>query len=475
MQFRWKVTIAMIALMSLLFGIGGTMLIAASFEDSLDQEIQTDLSSYQLLLNTLLVINENSDWASREELSSTFLSLMRENQKETAATLEGVYSKPVIFGKDVSFFEDLTKETSPTKLSYRIVSPSKHGVFDIHATDFFLQVCGSFQMNEETFYLTMCYDLAPVYQTHAKQQSTFFRIFLILIGACTLFCYGMVLFLTRPLMRLLRTTRRISSGDYSCRSTISSRDEIGMLSESFNQMTDSLVNHMEELAASMERQNTFVGNFTHELKTPMTSIIGYADLLRSETLTGEEARDAANYIFSEGKRLEHLSIKLLDLFVTQENEITLLPSQPSLLLASLLSHLQPEYLSCGIELTYDCMEGSCMLEPDYFISLTRNLLENAKRAIVPDSGHIHLSLSLTTTGCMLQVADDGRGIPPESLDCLTDAFYRVDKARSRAQGGAGLGLALCERIARLHHGTIAFSSEVGNGTTVTVTLNGGLL
>ena len=88
-------------------------------------------------------------------------------------------------------------------------------------------------------------------------------------------------------------------------------------------MAKRIQKNVRELEAAVERQEQFMGSFTHELKTPMTSVIGYADLLRSRQLSEEEIQDAANYIFSEGKRLERLSLKLLDLYVAEQTEISL--------------------------------------------------------------------------------------------------------------------------------------------------------
>ena len=113
-----------------------------------------------------------------------------------------------------------------------------------------------------------------------------------------------------------------------------------------------------------------------------------------------------------------------------------------------------------------------MLEPDLFQTLLINLLDNARKAM-ENGGHITVSLRMTGTGCSLAVVDDGKGIPKEALKHLTEAFYRVDKARARSRGSAGLGLALCEKIVELHHGSMRFESKEGIGTMVTVELNGG--
>ena len=215
-----------------------------------------------------------------------------------------------------------------------------------------------------------------------------------------------------------------------------------------------------------------MGNFAHEMKTPMTSIIGYADLLRGQSLTPEEQTDAANYIFSEGKRLENLSLKLLDIFVADRREITMKSVSSAEIVRDLATHLKPVYEKAGIALQCDCEEGVCLLEPDLTRTLLLNLLENAKKAM-SDGGNIRLTGTMLPDGYRFIVSDNGSGIPPEALQHLTEAFYRVDKSRSRAQGSVGLGLSLCAKIVELHHGTLHFDSEPGVGTTVTVDLKGG--
>lgn len=215
-----------------------------------------------------------------------------------------------------------------------------------------------------------------------------------------------------------------------------------------------------------------MGNFAHELKNPMTSIIGYAELIRARLLTESEQMDAANYIFSEGKRLESLSLKLLDLLVLKKNEVELVPCRPAQIVGSMVQHMERVYAEKGIVLQCRCEEGECLLEPDLVRSLLVNILDNARKAM-DKGGNIYVVSQMTEEGCLIRVLDTGRGIPAEELEHITEAFYRVDKSRSRAQGGVGLGLALCSEIVRLHNGDMRFESREGNGTCVTVELRGG--
>ena len=113
-----------------------------------------------------------------------------------------------------------------------------------------------------------------------------------------------------------------------------------------------------------------------------------------------------------------------------------------------------------------------MLEPDLVKSLLVNLLDNARKSM-DGGGNIYVVSEMLPDGCRIRVLDTGRGIPQEEIAHITEAFYRVDKSRSRAQGGVGLGLSLCSEIVQLHNGTMSFASRVGNGTCVTVELKGG--
>ena len=134
-------------------------------------------------------------------------------------------------------------------------------------------------------------------------------------------------------------------------------------------------------------------------------------------------------------------------------------------MAGLLEHLKRVYAQKGIALQYRTAEGMCFLEPDLFKTLLVNLMDNARKAL-DNGGYIYVWQEMLPDGCR-------PGIPPEAIAHLTEAFYRVDKSRSRAQGGAGLGLSLCNEIVQLHGGTMQFESRVGNGTVVTVELKGG--
>ena len=218
-------------------------------------------------------------------------------------------------------------------------------------------------------------------------------------------------------------------------------------------------------------RDSFTASFVHELKTPLTSIIGYADMLRSRSLDEGRRFKAASYIFSEGKRLENLSLSLMSLMVVGRTEADVGNVSMDRLCAEAARISLPAMHAKDLSLVTQAEEGVLRGDPALLQTLLQNLLDNARKASEPGAVVV-LEGRETEEGYRLSVSDQGRGIPEEELGKITEAFYMVDKSRSRAEGGAGLGLALCREIAELHGGALRFESQLGLGTKVTVELRG---
>lgn len=238
-----------------------------------------------------------------------------------------------------------------------------------------------------------------------------------------------------------------------------------------------MAENLEEMVGQMKnqvlQQERFMGNFSHELKTPMTSIIGYADLIRGGGLDETEVREAAEYIVSEGKRLENLSMKLLELLSVKNERNCFVVYSPAVIICAIVDSLRQLYSERHVEIKCRTEEGLCRMDPDLFYSLMLNLIDNAFKAAQSQGGKIIITQNMTKNGCRIFVRDDGRGIPEDSISHLTEAFYRVDKSRSRCVGGSGLGLSLCGEIVHIHGGYLRFRSIEGKGTVVMAVLKGG--
>lgn len=222
--------------------------------------------------------------------------------------------------------------------------------------------------------------------------------------------------------------------------------------------------HYERLQELNARQSRFVADLTHELKTPLTSLIGYADLLRGGTLDAEQRRTAAEALYHESARLESLSQQLLALNDLQADGVVLRPVRVAAAFADAVRSLPDVVLDCDAP-----AEAVVLADRVLLADLVRNLALNAWHA-GPQDGAVHLRCTDAGECWRLTVQDTGCGIPAEALPHLTEPFYRVDKARARANGGSGVGLALCAQIAEAFGTQMTFASRVGEGTTVTILL-----
>ena len=255
----------------------------------------------------------------------------------------------------------------------------------------------------------------------------------------------------------------IAEGDYEKRVEHPGTDEVGEVSRSFNQMAERIEEHIRTLAEMNETQRQLIGSLAHELKTPMTGIQGYAELLQRVQLPPLKQADALHYIEEECVRLSRLSTKML-LLTDLSREVTIEKKPCSLAAlfaqAKEVTHfrLREKDLRLHTDLKQDFhIDG----DPDLLLSFLTNLIDNACKASPPGS-----LIRLTGTASGIFVKDEGIGIPQDEISRITEPFYMVNKSRSRKQGSAGLGLSLCLQIARLHGGSLEIQSTPEKGTCI---------
>lgn len=196
-----------------------------------------------------------------------------------------------------------------------------------------IQIAGALSGEGGTLYLEALRPVEDVYRARDDLARSFCGLLLAVAVAGTLAATLLSRWLTGSLTALAATARAITDGDLTRRAAETGADEIGQLARDFNTMTGRLSDNIAALEDAMARQEEFMASFAHEMRTPMTSIIGYADLLRSQELPREVRAEAANYIFSEGRRMESLSNKLLDLIVLKKQDFVKKPCQMGRLIA----------------------------------------------------------------------------------------------------------------------------------------------
>ena len=219
------------------------------------------------------------------------------------------------------------------------------------------------------------------------------------------------------------------------------------------------------LQAINEAQRQLIGSMSHELKTPLTAIKGYSETLLGVKLSKEQEEKALGYIHQESGRLSRLSEKMMELTKLYEPEckVEVQEFPVEKLFGAVEDSVRHRLTETGIALVRegDYQGKRKCLDADLMTSFLINLINNSIMASGAGS-HIYLGADSHS----LWVRDEGCGIPPEEVDKVRKAFYRVDKSRSRKSGNMGLGLALCEQIAAVHHGHMEIESKVGEGTKI---------
>lgn len=268
-----------------------------------------------------------------------------------------------------------------------------------------------------------------------------------------------------PIETLTENARAIAEGDYSLRTSYTSDDEIGSLSRAFDKMADAVEEKITSLDTELDRKELLLGALSHELKTPVTSIIGYAESLLYMPLDPGMQKTSALRILEAGKHAENLSQKLMEIIGLSRDaslEKTVFRAAD---LVDALSGLFPEHVSFSVSLKVLYGDKTLLL------SLVSNLLQNALKNIPEEtSPDVRVSFFPENDMDVIRVRDNGIGIPEEHIPYLTDPFYRVDKDRSRKTGGVGLGLSLVKMITDLHGGTLTIESTPGEGTCISVRL-----
>jgi two-component system, OmpR family, phosphate regulon sensor histidine kinase PhoR len=241
-----------------------------------------------------------------------------------------------------------------------------------------------------------------------------------------------------------------------------------------NQFT-SLVDHINHMAKQLkqieEMRQEFISNVSHEIQSPLTSIMGFAQALQYNQLTNEERSHYLGIIEMESKRLSKLSDNLLKLTSLEsehhpfERHSYRLDQQ----LRTIILACEPHWIEKDLELDVSLEKVIIIADEDLMSQVWTNLIHNSIK-FTPRLGTIRIHLEKVDEKTIVKIADTGIGISKKDQIHIFERFYKADKARDRSKGGSGLGLSIVKKIIEMHNGTICVESEEGQGTTFTITL-----
>lgn len=463
----WKqMFIYLICLFIPLLNILGFVMIENINKERMNSEIEYLISKHKSLENTIVLNNKavNDDMFGKNlspyiEISPYYFDNLSAGEFFQILDKDNkiIFSN---FEKDKS--TDSREDIKEAKLEERSFLIKKVN------NERFLFVTSKIKLRNDTYTLSLVKSIEDIY--HERQNN--YRLFISIELILSLFVIIGVLViskrLTKTVSKLSFASRRVTEGDLSVRvHNGEENSEVGELAKNFNIMIESLEKKIHELRELNESKESFINNLTHEMKTPLTSIIGYSDLLMRGSLSEDTKNMALGHINLQGKRLEKLNSTLISLILMDKhglafekinlNDLALKAKH------SLSLELENKQIDLRIKVDHLYISGNREL----LEILVNNLLSNAIKAsnvceaidVISKNENNIISLS---------IRDYGVGIPAEELNKIREPFYMVDKSRDRKSNGLGLGLALCDEICRLHDIKMDFTSEIGQGTTVTL-------
>ncbi len=455
MKFSYKILLSTVLILAIALGVSGYFFVNYVFDASMQREVGQALDESSILQfafeTAALNIPSKYDMLQNSTIEEIGIKLEASGQGGRLLRIsdeEGqfLYASEG-FAQKIDFLMQIDKETR----IYQVVQDGEY---------YYIQTGMMLDALDRVLYLETLHDVTGIFEERQRGFHIYRQVTVLMLFTSIVIMWIISGWITKPIRLLTKATKKMAAGDYAYRAKRVSNDELGQLTVDFNKMAHALKKNMQQLENEVRAREDFIGAFSHELKTPLTSIIGYADLLRSRKLDEEKQFLSANYIYTEGKRLETMSFRLLDIVVMKRGELELQETDVS----ELFEYLKEIYGTIEgvvLDIVYDA--GVVYVEVNLLKSVLLNLIDNAYKAS-DAGGIIEVRGEQHEDGYLFSVRDYGVGIPEEECSRITEAFYMVDKSRSRSRNGAGLGLSLCTQVLSLHGSELFIESTLGEGS-----------
>lgn len=465
--FLWSLLTVMLSVSTL-----GVLLLKNNFKSTMKRQVESTLSEHKYLISNI----NNRILAERLRNDSILL-----NEKEIVQLMNNIFENSDTKESTVVALLNTYDEMLYNNTSITIDENLFTSVMDTHMTckqiiaedsNNYLIIASLVTFETQDYVFVTSTNITEIYSLYKSQLDYAKFLSVCLSLACAFFLLILVKLLFKPLAHLNNSTHSIATGDYSKRINIKHHDELGELAENMNTMADSVEKNITLLQETAENRRQFIDNLSHEMKTPLTSILGFADIIRiKRNITPEELSEYSGIILEEAKRIKNLSGKLMEIITVGETNLEFTEITTSSLFSQIELILKPIFNNNNMNLITYFDDCTICIDLELFKSMILNVVDNAVKASTKGSniylnGHFYNGLFTIT------VKDEGIGIEASKINKITEPFYMVDKARSRKAGGAGLGLALCKRIADIHNAKFIIESKKDVGTTVIMVMKG---
>ncbi|BBF42338.1 sensor histidine kinase [Lachnospiraceae bacterium KM106-2] len=472
MKFWKRIFLSSVGLFFVLYCTSGVILIEKIHLENLNNAINRSIDKYTDLENKLYL---NIDYW----VGTNFRDYS--NVKNWMGIILNGYSTT---GRDDDFYVEVYSKSGQLIMSnseLEIKGPRKEIKFASEKEKSFLIrkvdgkryvfVSSIISLDDQEIKIVTISKIEMIYKSRIRNYQFFVSIGIAMMSLLAICMYWISKKLTVPIVRLSDASMAIRKGDYRRRVVESNGyDEVGILEKNFNQMLDVVNSKVAELEYANEAKQRFIDSLNHEIKTPITSIIGYSDLLLKSKVSEEIRIKALKYINQEAKRLEFLNATLLRLIVFREEADKEEGFEIENCILSALDTLKYKVEQKSICMKTELEESEICGDSKQFEVLIVNILDNAIKASRSGSEiEVKGVVKRGINQYQLKIRDYGIGIPKEEINKIIEPFYMVDKSRARKNNGVGLGLTICHTICEKYNIDMKLQSELGEGTEVTLT------
>lgn len=330
-----------------------------------------------------------------------------------------------------------------------------------------ITVQGKIYEGEEALYLRYEKELTELNEVWDKLQTNYLVISLSFSFVLAISLFIILRRTMKPITQLTKVVDDMAEGNWESKAPEAGKDEVATLGRHFNRMADKIQDNIQQIRQEADAKQEFVDNFAHELKSPLTSIYGFAEYVQKANIPEDEKIQCMSYIMDESKRLLQLSYTLLDMAKIRNEAIHIEEVKLCDVEEQIQKRMETLCAERGVTLVCNRSADTMFANEVLLFSLLCNLIQNAVYAC--KSGDI-VTWGVEEEGANIRiyVEDNGCGMTKEQVKRVKEPFYRVDKARSREAGRTGLGLAICSQIVEYHNARMNIQSEPDKGTIITV-------
>lgn len=452
-----KLIVIISIIFSISFSLSAYLFLYDSTKNTIHQFIDAAISTYSFNYNTIknefMKYNLHYPEIDGEFVSRTAESLGSFQEASFNFSIQNENDTLLYTNTDFPFQQYKKKFKDKNQPSYYIEKVDHK---------YMLILTSVFRIDMQEFRLSNVTDISEPFLFRDRQLKRYYAMCLGIQLITLLILFLLIRKITKPIHILKVASEEIALGNYAKRTNIHSNDEIGNLSRSYDKMAEAVQDYSIKMEKMLRNREMFVGAFSHELKTPLTTIIGYSDMLLHLNMDADDKSQAYLAIYEEGKRLDALSKDLLNLLMIQheKHDFTSVSTGE---LAAIIKNKVQQYFE-NIKLVVDMEEVYLLINKNLFVTLLLNLIKNSVKAN-PKDDSVYLIGWRDNTNYCVHVLDYGCGMSEEQLAHCKEPFYKVDNSQSNLTGN-GLGLVICNEIANYHHFEFMMDSLQNVGTCV---------